>query len=242
MVEDASGANQAMAEGRINVRFRKLQVDEDPALATCNILVSIASRMAEWRFRPSPLLVRCCATSWSVPLVFFFQQSSSSSFVTPAECHPDSLLCGCFVSRMMLSPSRPFPCLPPSILTRLSRPPPLHLLQVMEYCDKASLRHAMKKGVFHKRLDNTSVAVDLCAIVQVRPALNGGRVRPAVTLGTSGAAALTTGYSQQVRKSGLDWPISSQCRHQLPLLGVQTGPPGGGPGHPAPARPQAHPL
>jgi len=25
----------------------------------------------------------------------------------------------------------------------------------------------MKKGVFHKRLDNTSVAVDLCAIVQV---------------------------------------------------------------------------
>jgi len=37
----------------------------------------------------------------------------------------------------------------------------------MEYCDKASLRHAMKKGVFHKRLDNTSVAVDLCAIVQV---------------------------------------------------------------------------
>jgi hypothetical protein len=25
----------------------------------------------------------------------------------------------------------------------------------------------MKKGVFHKRLGNTSVAVDLCAIVQV---------------------------------------------------------------------------
>ena len=53
-------------------------------------------------------------------------------------------------------------------------PPPLHPCpplvcspQVMEYCDKASLRHAMKKGVFHKRLDNTSVAVDLCAIVQV---------------------------------------------------------------------------
>lgn len=37
----------------------------------------------------------------------------------------------------------------------------------MEYCDRATLRHAMKKGVFHKRLDNTSVAVDLCAIVQV---------------------------------------------------------------------------
>ena len=36
----------------------------------------------------------------------------------------------------------------------------------MEYCDRATLRHAMKKGVFHKRLDNTSVAVDLCAIVQ----------------------------------------------------------------------------
>lgn len=32
---------------------------------------------------------------------------------------------------------------------------------------QASLRHAMKKGVFHKRLGNTSVAVDLCAIVQV---------------------------------------------------------------------------
>jgi serine/threonine protein kinase len=76
MVEDASGANQAMTEGKLNVRFRKLQPDEDPALATCNILV-------------------------------------------------------------------------------------------MEYCDQASLRHAMKKGVFHKRLDNSSVAVDLCAIVQV---------------------------------------------------------------------------
>ena len=43
---------------------------------------------------------------------------------------------------------------------------------VMEYCDKGSLRHAMKRGVFHKRLGNTSVAVDLCAIVQV-----GGRQR-----------------------------------------------------------------
>eukprot|EP00201_Polytomella_parva_P010422 CAMPEP_0175058822 /NCGR_PEP_ID=MMETSP0052_2-20121109/12069_1 /TAXON_ID=51329 ORGANISM="Polytomella parva, Strain SAG 63-3" /NCGR_SAMPLE_ID=MMETSP0052_2 /ASSEMBLY_ACC=CAM_ASM_000194 /LENGTH=934 /DNA_ID=CAMNT_0016324261 /DNA_START=67 /DNA_END=2867 /DNA_ORIENTATION=- len=38
---------------------------------------------------------------------------------------------------------------------------------VMEYCDRASLRHAMKKGAFHKRLSSTSVAVDLCAIVQV---------------------------------------------------------------------------
>jgi len=76
MVEDASGTNQPMSEGRINVRFRRLQPDEDRSLATCNILV-------------------------------------------------------------------------------------------MEFCDKASLRHAMKKGVFHKRLGNTSVAVDLCAIVQV---------------------------------------------------------------------------
>jgi len=41
MVEDASGASQSMNEGRINVRFRKLQADEDPALATCNILVGI---------------------------------------------------------------------------------------------------------------------------------------------------------------------------------------------------------
>lgn len=77
MVEDASGTNSpSPVEGRINVRFRRLQPDEDRSLATCNILV-------------------------------------------------------------------------------------------MEYCDKASLRHAMKKGVFHKRLGNTSVAVDLCAIVQV---------------------------------------------------------------------------
>jgi len=76
MVEDASGTNQPMTEGRINVRFRRLQADEDRSLATCNILV-------------------------------------------------------------------------------------------MEFCDRASLRHAMKKGVFHKRLGNTSVAVDLCAIVQV---------------------------------------------------------------------------
>ncbi|EFJ39752.1 hypothetical protein VOLCADRAFT_100588 [Volvox carteri f. nagariensis] len=77
MVEDASGTNSpSPTEGRINVRFRGLQPDEDRSLATCNILV-------------------------------------------------------------------------------------------MEFCDKASLRHAMKKGVFHKRLGNTSVAVDLCAIVQV---------------------------------------------------------------------------
>jgi hypothetical protein len=44
-------------------------------------------------------------------------------------------------------------------------PPPQTV--VMEYCDKGSLRHAMKRGVFHKRLGSTSVAVDLCAIVQV---------------------------------------------------------------------------
>ena len=48
----------------------------------------------------------------------------------------------------------------------------------MEYCDKGSLRHALKRGVFHKRLGNTSVAVDLCAIVQARWAsgLGGSRV------------------------------------------------------------------
>eukprot|EP00798_Chlamydomonas_sp_ICE-L_P026077 gene26077-11781_t len=76
VVEDASGTNAPMSEGQINVRFRRLQPDEDTSLATCNLLV-------------------------------------------------------------------------------------------MEYCDKATLRHAMKKSVFHKRLGNTSVAVDLCAIVQV---------------------------------------------------------------------------
>lgn len=41
MVEDASGTNQPMTEGRINVRFRRLQADEDRSLATCNILVSV---------------------------------------------------------------------------------------------------------------------------------------------------------------------------------------------------------
>lgn len=76
MVEDATGTNQPMQEARLNVRFRRLQQDEDRSLATCNVLV-------------------------------------------------------------------------------------------MEYCDRASLRHAVKKGVFHKRLGNSSVAVDLCAIVQV---------------------------------------------------------------------------
>lgn len=38
---------------------------------------------------------------------------------------------------------------------------------VMEFCDRGSLRQALKRGVFHKRLGSTSVAVDLCAIVQV---------------------------------------------------------------------------
>lgn len=68
--------NAAQPEGRINVRFRRLEPEEDRSLATCNIVV-------------------------------------------------------------------------------------------MEFCDKGSLRHAMKRGVFHKRLGSTSVAVDLCAIVQV---------------------------------------------------------------------------
>eukprot|EP00775_Hariotina_reticulata_P012135 gene12135-12273_t len=67
--------NTAQPEGRINVRFRRLEPEEDRSLATCNIVV-------------------------------------------------------------------------------------------MEFCDKGSLRHAMKRGVFHKRLGSTSVAVDLCAIVQ----------------------------------------------------------------------------
>jgi hypothetical protein len=39
MVEDASGTNVPMVEGRINVRFRRLQPEEDRSLATCNILV-----------------------------------------------------------------------------------------------------------------------------------------------------------------------------------------------------------
>lgn len=56
-------------------------------------------------------------------------------------------------------PPPPSPPAPPLLLPR-----PV----VMEYCDKGSLRHAMKRGVFHKRLGSTSVAVDLCAIVQVR--------------------------------------------------------------------------
>ena len=48
---------------------------------------------------------------------------------------------------------------------------------VMEYCDKGSLRHAIKRGVFHKRLSSTSVAVDLCAIVQVRTACGRGALK-----------------------------------------------------------------
>lgn len=44
MVEDASTSGAVLpaaanAEGRINVRFRRLQPDEDRSLATCNILV-----------------------------------------------------------------------------------------------------------------------------------------------------------------------------------------------------------
>lgn len=39
MLEDASGTNAPMVEGRINVRFRRLQPDEDRSLATCNVLV-----------------------------------------------------------------------------------------------------------------------------------------------------------------------------------------------------------
>lgn len=40
-------------------------------------------------------------------------------------------------------------------------------LVVMECCDQGSLRQAMKRGVFHKRMANGSVAVDLIPIVQV---------------------------------------------------------------------------
>ena len=41
MIEDASGTNAPMTEGKINVRFRRLQSDEDRSLATCNILVMV---------------------------------------------------------------------------------------------------------------------------------------------------------------------------------------------------------
>jgi len=41
MIEDASGTNAPMTEGKINVRFRRLQADEDRSLATCNILVMV---------------------------------------------------------------------------------------------------------------------------------------------------------------------------------------------------------
>lgn len=40
MVEDAGIAAAPTPDGQINVRFRRLQPEEDPALATCNILVS----------------------------------------------------------------------------------------------------------------------------------------------------------------------------------------------------------
>mmetsp|Transcript_16992 Transcript_16992/g.50930 ORF Transcript_16992/g.50930 Transcript_16992/m.50930 type:complete len:923 (-) Transcript_16992:424-3192(-) len=88
MVEDARNANstnggapvagqQPSGEpGRLNLRFRRLRPDEDPAIATCNILV-------------------------------------------------------------------------------------------MEYCDRQTLRHAMKRGVFHTRLDNNSIAAKVTGIVQV---------------------------------------------------------------------------
>jgi hypothetical protein len=39
---------------------------------------------------------------------------------------------------------------------------------VMEYCDKGSLRQAMRQGLFHKQVNGCNLAVDLCAIVQVR--------------------------------------------------------------------------
>jgi len=71
-----AAAAAAAAEGRINIRFRRLQPDEDRSLATCNVVV-------------------------------------------------------------------------------------------MEYCDCGSLRHALKRSAFHRRLGAASVAVDLCAIVQV---------------------------------------------------------------------------
>ncbi len=79
MVEDAGGVVRTSGSQDVNVKFRRLQLEEDRSLATCNIVV-------------------------------------------------------------------------------------------MEYCDRGSLRQALKRGVFHKRIGSSSVAVDLCAIVSVRGA------------------------------------------------------------------------
>lgn len=38
---------------------------------------------------------------------------------------------------------------------------------VMEFCEMGSMRQAMKRGVFHKRMSNNKVAVDLCSILNV---------------------------------------------------------------------------
>jgi hypothetical protein len=38
----------------------------------------------------------------------------------------------------------------------------------MEYCDGGTLRHALKRGIFHRRLPSGEVGVDLCALLEVR--------------------------------------------------------------------------
>ena len=48
---------------------------------------------------------------------------------------------------------------------------------VMEYCDKGSLRQAMRRGMFHKQVGGGNLAVDLCAIAQVSRGVTGCLVR-----------------------------------------------------------------
>lgn len=102
MVEDASGSGQAPpggsgdaaaagsmgAAGRINVRFRRLQPDEDRALATCNILVMEFCDRASLRCASLSLPFHFPFSSLPLPLSFRFSFSFSSSHTSPALQRP----------------------------------------------------------------------------------------------------------------------------------------------------------
>lgn len=144
-------ANQP--EGRINVRFRRLEPEEDRSLATCNI--GEPQQHLAWHTQPS---LQSAVPAVGGPAGSSSVHSDHDNLAqiidhdTPLVCiHTQCFFCDCCMCDTYLC----------AVLCRGL------CAVVMEYCDKGSLRHAMKRGVFHKRLGSTSVAVDLCAIVQV---------------------------------------------------------------------------
>jgi hypothetical protein len=147
MVEDAGGVVRTSGDQDVNVKFRRLQVRErEPA--------------QPWHGRR-----RCSAVAASSP-----HGCAGAWQRAAAEQPPLAAVRTHARIRAAEQPQRRSPVTPAAPLLQPEEDSSLATcnIVVMEYCDRGSLRQALKRGVFHKRIGSSSVAVDLCAIVSVR--------------------------------------------------------------------------